>query len=108
MATETFGSEMIPAPRKQGRAPLTLHGKTLGPKAWVKLTLQGDAADEYNAYMAAGKALREKFLTGLKAKHLASDKAGKFGIMLSMKNEAGPSYVICDKAAAGSTEGFSF
>ena len=105
---EAFGSDTSTvAPSKKGRAPLTLNGKTLSPKAWVKLDLAGQTAQDYSDYKDAERVLRDRFLNGLKARHLPDDKAGKYGIMLSMKGDK-PSYVICDKAAAGSSEAFSF
>lgn len=106
---EAFGSDTATvAPSKsKGRAPLTRDGKALSPKAWVKLDLQGSTADDYAAYKDAERILRERFLAGLRAKHLPGDKASKYGVMISMKGDR-PSYVICDKAAAGSSEAFSF
>jgi hypothetical protein len=104
MATEYFGEETHTEKRK-GRAPLTLNGKAISPKAWVKLNLQGAAAEDYATYKQAEKVLRDKFLAGLTAKHIKD--RNKYGVMLSMKGDK-PSYVICDKSAAGSSEGFSF
>lgn len=106
---EAFGSDTstVAPSKSKGRAPLTLNGKALSPKAWVKLDLAGQTLQDYSDYKDAERVLRDRFLNGLKAKHLAGDKAGKYGIMLSMKGDK-PSYVICDKAAAGSSEAFSF
>lgn len=105
MTSETFGSPT--SSKRKGRAPLTFNGNALAPNAWVKLDLQGETAEDYATYKAAEVALRDRFLAGLRAKHLANDKSGKYGIMLSMKGDK-PSYVICDKASAGASEAFSF
>lgn len=110
MATpETFGDDTAATTetKRKGRAPITYNGVAVSPKAWKPLILSGSLAEDYKAYHALGRKIKERLSKGLTAKHIPAEHAAKHGVMMSLKNPDRPSYVLCDKAALAEAETFT-